>query len=237
MPRSPDVTVATLKALVFKPGKLSAEYFAGRRASYIGPVRLYLTFSLMFFLVLALEPAKSPVNQVHGKNASQEEVRKAIDEEMHKADFTPNSFYGHLMRALLKASEEPEVARHNFLTNASRAEFFMVPVFAFGLMLAYKNRKKHYPTFIYFSLHFHAFAFCATTLRVLARLTNLSWLSRPAGIVVLVWIAVYLFVALRRTFGGSRINTLLRMAGLTVLYLPCYFIALVVVALITIYTI
>ncbi len=110
--------VATLKALILKPGKLSTEFFAGRRASYIGPIRLYLTFSVVFFLVFALEPAKSPLTQVHGKSASREEVIKVIDEEMHKPGFEPNSFYGHLMRSALKASEDPELARHNFLTNA-----------------------------------------------------------------------------------------------------------------------
>jgi hypothetical protein len=40
----------TLAALLFRPGKLTAEFLAGRRASYLPPVRLYLVLSVVFFL-------------------------------------------------------------------------------------------------------------------------------------------------------------------------------------------
>ena len=42
---------STLKYLIFKPGFLSGEYKAGRRASYLNPVRLYVFTSAIFFLV------------------------------------------------------------------------------------------------------------------------------------------------------------------------------------------
>jgi hypothetical protein len=40
----------TLAALLFRPGRLSAEFLAGRRARYLPPVRLYLVLSVVFFL-------------------------------------------------------------------------------------------------------------------------------------------------------------------------------------------
>lgn len=40
--------------LVFKPGKLTNEYIAGRRVRYLPPFRLYLIFSIFFFLVAAI---------------------------------------------------------------------------------------------------------------------------------------------------------------------------------------
>jgi hypothetical protein len=42
---------STLKFLIFKPGFLSSEYRAGRRASYLNPVRMYVFTSAIFFLV------------------------------------------------------------------------------------------------------------------------------------------------------------------------------------------
>jgi hypothetical protein len=39
----------TLCILLFKPGKLTKEYFAERRARYLPPVRLYLVLSVLFF--------------------------------------------------------------------------------------------------------------------------------------------------------------------------------------------
>ena len=41
----------TLRLLVTRPGALTFEYFAGRRASYLPPVRFYLVISLLFFLL------------------------------------------------------------------------------------------------------------------------------------------------------------------------------------------
>ncbi|MBS1778326.1 MAG: DUF3667 domain-containing protein [Bacteroidetes bacterium] len=41
---------STVKALILKPGFLTAEYIRGRRASYINPIRLYLFISAIFFL-------------------------------------------------------------------------------------------------------------------------------------------------------------------------------------------
>ncbi|MBN4075096.1 DUF3667 domain-containing protein [Gammaproteobacteria bacterium AH-315-E17] len=40
--------------LLFKPGKLTNEYIAGRRVRYLPPFRLYLIFSILFFLVAAI---------------------------------------------------------------------------------------------------------------------------------------------------------------------------------------
>lgn len=41
----------TLKYLVFKPGYLSKEYIAGRRAKYLNPIRMYVFTSAIFFLI------------------------------------------------------------------------------------------------------------------------------------------------------------------------------------------
>jgi hypothetical protein len=48
-------TARTLLALLFRPGFLTIEYFAGRRARYIQPLRLYFIASLLFFLFLSLQ--------------------------------------------------------------------------------------------------------------------------------------------------------------------------------------
>ena len=42
----------TVRALFEKPGLLTAEYLAGRRASYSPPLRLYLVFSIVFFVLV-----------------------------------------------------------------------------------------------------------------------------------------------------------------------------------------
>ena len=46
----------TIGALLLRPGKLTVEYFAERRARYLPPVRLYLVLSLIFFALASLGP-------------------------------------------------------------------------------------------------------------------------------------------------------------------------------------
>jgi len=43
---------STVKYLLRKPGFLSSEYMAGRRASYLNPIRMYVFTSAIFFIIL-----------------------------------------------------------------------------------------------------------------------------------------------------------------------------------------
>lgn len=47
---------ATLRGLVEHPGLLTREFLEGRRARYISPVRLYLTASVVYFVLAASAP-------------------------------------------------------------------------------------------------------------------------------------------------------------------------------------
>src|SRR5476651_1345786 len=42
----------TLKYLIFRPGFLTVQYNAGKRLSYLNPIRMYIFISAVFFLVL-----------------------------------------------------------------------------------------------------------------------------------------------------------------------------------------
>ena len=46
----------TLLPLLAKPGQLTLDYLEGRRARYMPPFRMYLVFSLVFFLVAFFDP-------------------------------------------------------------------------------------------------------------------------------------------------------------------------------------
>ncbi|HXB34527.1 MAG TPA: DUF3667 domain-containing protein [Puia sp.] len=57
---------STVKYLLWKPGFLSKEYVAGRRMSYLNPIRLYVFTSAFFFLILFA--LKNPKDMVHQDN-------------------------------------------------------------------------------------------------------------------------------------------------------------------------
>src|SRR5215471_15901128 len=89
----------TMIALMFRPGRLTREYFAGRRRRYIRPARLYLFATLVFFAVSRFfvepndltrldsatktsETAKAPAKIERPKNAAAEEPGLHIDEDV-----------------------------------------------------------------------------------------------------------------------------------------------------------
>lgn len=52
----------TLVPLIFRPGFLTNKYNAGKRVRYLSPLKLYLTFSVLFFLALPLTHHGSLIN-------------------------------------------------------------------------------------------------------------------------------------------------------------------------------
>ena len=56
----------TLLPLIFRPGFLTAEYMAGRRARYVPPLRLYLILSFALFLLLS---GATPI-EISGQDAT-----------------------------------------------------------------------------------------------------------------------------------------------------------------------
>ena len=75
-----DGKLATTFRLLFtQPGELTREYLAGRRASYLSPLRLYLTCSVLFFALKALAPEPRVVvrcGHVAGRDGSR--FRKTV---------------------------------------------------------------------------------------------------------------------------------------------------------------
>lgn len=42
----------TIKPLLFKPGQLTVDYVAGKRASFLHPIKLYIFISIVFFIIV-----------------------------------------------------------------------------------------------------------------------------------------------------------------------------------------
>src|SRR5258708_16144972 len=61
-----------------KPGFLSAEYMAGRRATYLNPIRMYVFTSAIFFLIFF--SLKRPSELVNMNEPSDKEVKQSVAE-------------------------------------------------------------------------------------------------------------------------------------------------------------
>jgi hypothetical protein len=76
----------TLKPLLFKPGFLTNEYMAGRRAQYLHPVKMYIFISIVYFLLL-FQSAHETVttNNVKGKKPADTQKKVAAIDSASKA--------------------------------------------------------------------------------------------------------------------------------------------------------
>jgi len=86
--------------------------------------------------------------------------------------------------------------------------FVLVPVFAVQLCLLFRRRYKRYLFHLIFSLHCHA-----ATFFVIAAVTpvdNLLVRSGVVGDVASLGVMVYLFMAMRRVYGDSRLRVALK---------------------------
>lgn len=230
---------STLAALMFKPGLLTCEFFAGRRARYLPPLRLYLVLSVVFFLVIGTLPQETRVAQVSTKL----DTSSVTVEPVQSIDLTPRpgetpqqtearvcdphfdgpakSFFSPLMRkgCYAMARDGGRGVREVFLHNAPRAMFLFLPVVAMIMMALYWRPRRYYVEHLLFSIHNHAFAFLLLTL--LALLTRVLPDSIGDALTAIAWLYIpyYLFVGMRRVYGQSRQRTAAKLTVLSVAYL------------------
>ena len=207
----------TLKALVFRPGFLTNEYNAGRRASYVSPLKLYLTISVLFFLVLAWKNPLAGQVQVgvspHSEAAHTMIVMNGRPEPLPHSRAEYDAYQAHLP----PAQRDPPLARL-FIYHAIRAGgdkqgflaallggipkmmFFLFPLFAVSLKVLYWRTKRLYVEHLIFLLHVHAFAFLLLTPLLL---THPDWLVVSAFLVLTVYILAALRVVYKQNWGKT----------------------------------
>ena len=219
----------SLKLLLFKPGFLSREYIEGRRVRYIEPLRLYLTFSIIFFALFKMSgvqivniggtdtpPAMSApaVVQQSGDAGNTENFQEFQDKTKRLLGrVSPRLEQGAERFFVLSHKERSETAKRVFFSYTPYAIFLMMPVFALYLKLLYLGSGRRYGEHFLFALHSNAFAFLMLSLFMLADGWNF------VRFVLLAWLVFYLPTAMRRVFGGGRIVTALRWMVLMVLHL------------------
>jgi hypothetical protein len=225
----------TLWLLLVKPGRLTLEYIRGRRVRYVQPLRMYLTFSLIFFALVkfsgvplfvlddgdarpatvatarAAPPVPNDTNALFsaaGTVAEQLHTGWGV-KVTHFLAQPPNT----IIQALTKA----------FFSYGPYALFALMPVFALLLKLLYLGTGRRYGAHLLFALHANAFAFAMMALQIVVP-ASLGFVHAAMGF----WMVVYLPLAMRRVYGGGWAVTLLRWVVLALLHLFCIILAILV---------
>jgi len=113
------------------------------------------------------------------------------------------------------------------VNDAPVAMFFLLPLFAGLLQLAYLRHHLRYGVHLLFALHFHAFVFLDFLLQ------EIPWPDIVAAVLKLA-IPIYLVLALRRVYGGKLWTTGLGVAALMLVYSVLIAITLFAAAVVSI---
>ena len=234
----------SLGKLVFRPGFLSREYIEGRRVRYLEPLRLYLTFSIIFFALVKLsgvqvvdfgEPRARPEPPAiaaasHADEALAGQVTRETDAELGRLEKKAVAWATSINPALgdkvahfatLPRQYQKEAITRAFFGYSPYAIFALMPVFAFYLKGLYLGSGRRYGEHFLFALHSNAFAFLMMSVMILL----------PAGwdfvrMLLMLWLLLYLPIAMRRVYGGRRRTTAARWFVLMVLHLASVVLAL-----------
>ncbi len=149
----------TLKKLAV-PGALTLEYLAGRKRRYIHPLRLYLTASVVFFLVAkVLVPEVQPV-AIGSRSATATAVGDGFQCARGRSDLQgPREAPERALRRHDAAPRRPTMRPSASCRSFPYAMFLLVPVFALITRAAYWNRPFNFGEHLVFALHLHAFMF------------------------------------------------------------------------------
>jgi hypothetical protein len=107
------------------------------------------------------------------------------------------------LRTVLAAMEE----------NAPKGVFLMMPLFAFILKVLYVRRKRFYVEHFVFALHVHALAFVLFTVGMLVSSDT------PLRGILALWMALYMFLAMKKVYGQGIIRTFLKFSALAGAYM------------------
>jgi len=236
----------TLKALLFKPGYLTCEFLAGRRATYLPPFRLYLVMSVLFFLILALtttvntQPPTLAQLQAKAATAEDKEALRVLSEKIpllvgaesreHSEKVCANLPYGgpwkERIGPTLRASclnvvkDNGHSLRESFLHNLPRAIFLLLPILALVMKPLYRRPSRYFVEHLLFLLHNHAFAFLALGLFIAVDSSiNSDLVTDPLFFALVLYFPYYYYQGMRRVYGDSGARTLGKLTVLSLAYL------------------
>jgi hypothetical protein len=206
----------TLAYLLLKPGLLTAEYIAGRRVRYVEPLRVYLTLSILFFALLkVMGPQLANFDDVPPAKAAPVATAGAA-----AGGDSPSALSSALAVKIntFMAKSERERTRlitTGFYSYVPYAMFCLMPLFALYLKLLYLGSGRYYGEHLLFALHSNGFAFAMFSIMIATSYLNIGLLT----FLLVLWLLLYLPLAMRRVYGGGRVTTGLRWLVLAALHM------------------
>lgn len=184
----------TLKLLLTKPGFLTAEYFAGRKTRYIAPLRLFLT---LFALHLVAYTVYKPVAIYSLEGLSR-----------MSGDAKPVELLASKVAKKKNITRELALERIDEKMHKSMSLLQLFNLLLVAAVLKVLYRRRFYVEHLVFAAHYLCFTY----------LFSLAWwpfylafglkaVQRPGVPITIISLLAYLFLGLRRFYGGTNVKT------------------------------
>ena len=212
----------TLVPLIIRPGFLTREWVEGKRVRYITPLKLYISLSAIFFLVLTAFPNTTIIHTGSIDEHSSAEARKSLLEGKSRSPWIA-TIINEQVAKLVASGERGDLARkefsEKFIGRLSTANLILLPIFALLFKCLYIRRSRFYVEHLVFALHDYAFFSLALTIVMLV-------FKLPSGLKVLampvcVWMVAYLPIAMFVNYQQGFFKTLVKCW----IFLSVYFFA------------
>jgi hypothetical protein len=223
----------TLWLLLFRPGRLTDEYLADRRARYLPPFRLYLIVSLVFFGISAGGDGASPKVAIGTVKSAGESGFTVQDcRQANISIFNSPWLETAVREACMRIAERgPAETVRVFAANVPRMMFVFLPLMAAMMVPLYWRPKRYYVEHLVFFLHNHSALFLAYTLVALLR-----WASRSQGVLaplasvagpgLAIYATWYVWASMRRHYQQGRALTVLKFVVISIAYATCLLLTL-----------
>ena len=234
----------SLYLLLLRPGRLTQEYFAERRARYLPPVRLYLVLSVLFFAFGLATPDKTSVPPTvaapdarapskaapegaaadkapAAKGKSRSTILDIDDCNDIKLPFT--WLQNSMRRSCARNKEDNGVSlEHAYFATIPKMMFLFVPMMALVMMILYWRPRRYYVQHLVFFLHIHAAVFLLLLIQAL-----LGWIAFWVGWSIGEWVAAviglysawYVYRAMRVYYGQGRLLTFAKLCAVGFTYM------------------
>ncbi|MBY0244464.1 MAG: DUF3667 domain-containing protein [Sphingobacteriaceae bacterium] len=255
----------TLKPLLFIPGQLTKEYIAGKRLSFIHPIRLYIFISIVFFLVMLKDESKETTEkkQYNKETKSNAYAKQKNDwsyigdgnleskndttleayekRQLKLADNKKDGFFARQFnRKKIELRLDPDSGKkfkEGVVHNVPKMMFLLLPLFALILKLVYIRKDKYYFEHLIFSFHLHSAIFLSILLALFINWISSFYTNIESYIITTVslYVVWYIYRALRNFYGSKRWITILKLSFLSIAYFTLLILSLVVTAIATVY--
>jgi Protein of unknown function (DUF3667) len=218
----------TLLPLLTRPGFLTREYFAGHRARYLQPFRLYLILSVVFFLMSALLGSH---HEVAGLKVGADLPRSCsnLHTDLPGARWLQPRF---VITCRQIYADGGRAFSHSVVHNLGRGMFLFLPLLAGLMKLLYWRPPRYYLEHLLLLIHNHALVFLLLSIFMLAThwVRSTGW-NTFFALVLAGYIARYLFRSMKAMYGQAGWLTFLKFSLLGFAYLICGLVMLAAAAL------